>query len=303
MQFGVKVAERTSKPTNSSGSSDWIRYFRNSETRLRFLEEMSDWTEVWFHFSQSLRRNYPCTGDRDKCPGCTSDNEQEARASKKYLVNALSEGYVNLWMLPASTWDDLDRYKDKSGGTILDRDYTIVKHKGDRTTYSVDREERDRIDLAPFEAKKKDHQKMLYAAFTEVHPELALKSDDLPREEISKPAPRKSIAVSQDDLDKLSAEQVAELDRQAGWSATGSQATSMRDMMNDKDDNDPPPFKEPHPQQDQAVEEDEEQEISEDQLRAMTAPQIKALYAQCGLEAPDTEDVNALADKLIELLS
>ena len=301
MKFGVKVAERTSKPTNSSGSnSDWIRYFKNTETRLRFLEEMEEWTEVWFHFSQGLMRNYPCTGERDKCPGCTSENEKEARASKKYLVNALSDGYVNLWMLPASTWDDLDRYKDKSGGTILDRDYTIIKHKGDRTTYSVDREERDRIDLQPYESKKKDHQAMLFAAFVEVHPELALQSDDLPREE--KPAPRKSISLSQNDFDKLSAEQIAELDRAAGWSQTGSQASSMRDVMNEKADDDVPPS-EPQPQQDQAVEEDEDQEISEDQLRAMSVPQIKALFQQCGLEAPDTDDVNVLADRLIELLS
>jgi hypothetical protein len=34
----------------------------------------------------------------------------------------------------------------------------------------------------------------------------------------------------------------------------------------------------------------------------MSAPQIKALFQQCGLDAPDTDDVNALADRLIELL-
>lgn len=62
-----------------------------------------------------------------------------------------------------------------------------------------------------------------------------------------------------------------------------------------------PLFSEPQAQQDQAPE--EEQEISEDQLRAMSAPQIKALYDQCGLEAPDTEDTKVLADGLIKALS
>ena len=241
-----------------------------------------------------MSRKYPCTGDRDKCPGCQSDDERERRAGKKYLVNALQDGYVNLWMLPASTWDSLDRYKDKSGGTILDRDYTIIKNVGDRTSYDVDREERDRIDLAPYEEKKKDHQKMLVSAYAEVWGEVP----SAEREEVKKvPATRKVTAA---ELDQMTSAEVADLDGRGNY---GSQ-TSMREVMNEKDDSDLPPFKEPQPEQDQPVEEDsDEQEISEDQLRAMSAPQIKALFQQCGLEPPDTDDVAVLADKLIELLS
>jgi len=270
MKFGVKAGDpkaKAARDTNSSG--DWIRYFKDGETRMRFLEEMDNWTEYWSHWNVAKSRNFPCTGDRQTCPGCTSENERESRGSKKYLVNALTDGYVNLWMLPGSTFDDLDRYRDKSGGTIMDRDYTIVKFKkDDRTSYSVDREERDIIDLSSYESKKKDHQKMLMDAFVEVW---GAPPGGEPEEAREQPQPVREEPKS--------------------WSETGS--------MSDRDGE--PPFSQPQPQQDTAVEEDD-QEISEDQLRAMSATQIKALFTQCGLEVPDTEDTTELADQLIAAL-
>src|SRR5580765_1006110 len=97
MKFGIRAAEST-----STTDGDYIRYFKKGETRLRFLEEVGDWTEYWAHFNASKQRDYPCTGDRKTCPGCNSENEREAKASKRFLTNAVHEGFVNLYKVPAS---------------------------------------------------------------------------------------------------------------------------------------------------------------------------------------------------------
>lgn len=269
MKFGVRAAEATK--SSASGSTDWLRYFKDVETRLRFLDELDDWIEVWMHFSQSKMRRYPCTGDRDTCPGCLSENEREAKASKAYIVNALTDGYVNAWIIPGSLFEDMDRHKDKGGGTILDRDFTVVKKNTDAgVRYAVDREERDRIDLSRYEDKKRDPQKMLMDAYVEVWG--AQPGEKVTeREIIAKTPPRIMPKTFENEV-------------------KGSWGDNLGD-----------PPSEPQAQQDSEPEED--QEISETQLRAMSAPQIKALFVQCGLEVPATDETDKLADYLIASLT
>src|SRR5690242_18836978 len=100
MKFGVKASEAPKAGTSKSGGK-FINYFQKGDKTLRFLEEMNDWTIFYDHFNQAKRRSFPCTGDKKTCPGCTAENERDASASKRYLVNAVepSTGYVNLWKI------------------------------------------------------------------------------------------------------------------------------------------------------------------------------------------------------------
>jgi hypothetical protein len=279
MKFGVRAAESTK--SSGAGSSDYLRYFRDKETRLRFLEEMDDWTEVWMHFSPGKSRTYPCTGERESCPGCLSENEREAKAAKKYIANALQEGYVNAWILPGSLWDDMDRHKDKGGGTILDRDFTVIKKDTEAgIRYAVDREERDRIDLSKYDDKKRDHQQMLQDVYVEVW-------GGLPGEKVTEREPIIKAPIRRDDPTPT-ARYEDKATTTKPWSDEGTKGYG-----------DPP--SEPQPQSDPEAEGD--QELSENQLRAMSAPQIKALFIQCGLIVPETDNTDELSDQLIAALA
>lgn len=271
MKFGTRAGDSTRKTStggSGGGNADWLRYFKDTETRMRFLDELDDWIEVWMHWSPSASRSYPCTEDFDTCPGHNSENERERSASKRYIVNALVDGYVNAWIIPGSLWDDMNRHADKAGGTILDRDFTVVKKNTDAgVRYAVDREERDRIDLSKYDDKKKNIGKMLEDVYVEVWgklPAAGEENQDPPRREVVD----KEIKAPTTAKEKLEADTAG----------------------------DPPT--EPAPQGDE-----EEQEISEDQLRAMSAPQIQALFRQCGLEVPESDDSAYLADELIKALA
>jgi len=62
------------------------------------------------------------------------------------------------------------------------------------------------------------------------------------------------------------------------------------------------PPSEPQPEDDQVAAADDEVTLSEDELRAMPADEIKALIKQCGFQVIDEDDPNALADYLIRML-
>lgn len=290
MRFGTKVSEA---PKSTGGKGTFIKYPKDGDNRLRCLEEIDDWTEYWEHFDKEKQRSYPCSGDRSTCKGCVEkDNDETGNvwgAQKKYLVNALDPdtGYVNLWKLPASTKDDFDRYSDRDGG-ITKRDYTVIKYKGSdgKVKYSVDREERDNIDLAQYAEKMKDHQVGLNEAWEEMFGPIDQQSQDpddkpklhaVPSEVADLPVINKKTSVTPEELDA---------------------ARREREKAHKEDPSVPPT----EPAQESDAEQ-ESQVMSEDELRKMNATQIKALFQQCGFEAPDTDDTDVLADKLIELLS
>jgi hypothetical protein len=171
MQFGIaQGVEPAYDPEASGPQGSYIKYFKDKATTLMFLEEIKDWTSVWMHFNQTKNRDYPCTDDRPTCPGHNSENEREAKASKRYIANALNveTGYVDLYKIPYSIIDDLLRQSDKFG-TIMDRPYTIYKDQvANKTSYSIDREDPTDIDLSEAKTQLKDHQEALAEAFREV---------------------------------------------------------------------------------------------------------------------------------------
>lgn len=274
MQFGVKQGEAPAYDPDAGASGSYIKYFKDNETRLRFLEETVEWTEVWMHFSQSKSRDYPCTGVRSTCPGCNHENQREAKASKRYIVNALAPktGYVDLWKIPASIFDDFDRQYQLSG-TVQDRDFTVIKFlKEGRTNYSTDKEDKDGLDLTEYRALMKDHQEALAEAFREVWGALPNEEGYTGGDLYEAPAPKPRLNVVPE----------PKAEPQKSWSDGGY----------------PDPPSEPA-----APEVPEQQEITEAQLRAMTADEVLAVYRVAGVPVPAFSDKDELVDKLIAALS
>lgn len=274
MKFGVKQGEAPAYDPEGGSGGSYIKYFKDNETRLRFLEEVTDWTEVWMHFSQSKSRDYPCTGDRGSCPGCNHENEKEAKASKRYIVNAVAtkSGYVDLWKIPVSIIDDIIRQSNNDGGTIKARDYTILKYQKDGgTKYSIDKEDRAPMDLEQYSSVMKDHQEALADAFRDVWGGLPNEDDYIGGELYEAPRPRVTVATSAPPA--------------GSWSSTGSG------------------YQEDPPSKPAAHQEPEQQEITEAQLRAMSAEGIFEVYKMAGIPVPAFSDKDDLVNKLIAALS
>lgn len=274
MQFGVKVADAPAQSEEAGGS--FIKYFpKKGDYRLRYLEEVSEWTRYYEHFHQGKQRSFPCTGEKSTCPGCTSSNEKTASASKRYLVNCLdpATGYVDLYKIPTSIKGDFDRFSDKDGGTILNRDYTVVRYEEDgKVKYSLDREDREPRDLTEARTHIKDHQEALAAAYVEVWgglPGAETDSDD----ELAAPVNKSEARAT------------------------------LQDQINKKlTDPDNPPSEPVSP----PVEAEQEQEttLSEDALRAMKPDELRTLFVRCGLQDPGPDkSADELTDMLIEALA
>jgi hypothetical protein len=275
MQFGVAQAQEPAYDPEANGSQgSYIKYFKDKATTLIFLEEIKDWTSVWMHFNQTKNRDYPCTDDRPTCPGHNSENEREAKASKRYIVNALNTetGYVDLYKIPYSLIDDLLRQSDKFG-TIMDRPYTIYKDQvANKTSYSIDREEKTDTDLTEAKTQLKDHQEALKEAFREVW-------GGLP------------------DEPEYSGGQLFGLEEPitaAGYLKPLDKPRSMADA--DRFPDDPP--SEPAAQQDEG-----QRELTMEQLQAMDVNEVIEVYRIAKLPVPAFKDHDDLVKQLVAALS
>lgn len=285
MKFGVRAGDAPAYNPNSGTSGEYVRYlkyFTQKATTLRYLEEPDEWTKVFMHYNQEKKREYPCTDDFATCPGHNSAFERERSTSVRYIVNALDTetGYVDLFKIPSSIYDDFVRFRDKFG-TIKDRDYTVYKsgEGKEKTSYSVDREEPFKLDLSKY--KLATHNDALEEVFREVWggtPEepgyrgmVYGGDDDFTPDGYLKPVEPGEPSI---DLPK----------REQKWE--------------DKFPADPP--SEPAAQRD---EEQQEVEITEAELRAMTAAQVIDIYKRAGIAIPTFSDKDELVDQLISALS
>lgn len=276
MRFGTSYTEDRQNAAAGSGGK-WIKGWKSGETKVWFLEELNDWTTYYEHFNQSKQRFYPCTGDKENCPGCTSDVEDERSASKRYLVNCRVGSYVDLYKIPASLIDSITRAADRDSGSLMKRPFLVIKTgKGKNgTNYDFDREERESYpgELDEDLGKIQDHQEALRAAYEEVwgpiEDEAEAPQTKPRRRSPAKPKPEEPPAQK-------------------------------------PTDDDPP--SEPQPEEPGAEEEDEV--LSEDQVRAMSADDLLDLYERCGIEVSaklvgqsDEAYRVMLADNLINALA
>lgn len=159
---GADEAEET------AGSTGYLRYFKNPATTFRILQDPTEgWKTYWEHFNPG-GFPFPCTGDRQSCPGCTSDNEKVRKASKRVAINVLEGEYVNVYKFPKTLADKLQNRAERIG-TLKDRDYTVYKMQEKntdgslRTDYDIEGGDKEAKDLAQYELK--DVEEMLQDAY------------------------------------------------------------------------------------------------------------------------------------------
>lgn len=137
MQFGKRKADAPDEP---SGDGLYLRTFKDGDTKVRFLQETDDWIVFREHYNKE-RRAYPCTEDKDSCPGCTSSDEDEQRSTRKYatLLHVTKGNYVAPFRIPMSLARRMFARAERNDGVITDRDYIIMRSgKGLETDYDVD---------------------------------------------------------------------------------------------------------------------------------------------------------------------
>ena len=119
----------------------WIKKFKPGSHRLRLLVEPNKFTSYREHYSKVLSLSFPCTEDTNSCTmGCQSDHEATRKRQRFFAFNALDDqGRLNLFKVGVGVWEDLKDEQEEAGGSLLDRDITIIR-KGttmDDTRYKV----------------------------------------------------------------------------------------------------------------------------------------------------------------------
>lgn len=166
MQFGKKWDEVVEE---SASGSDYIKYFKDDPTTFRIAQEPTEWIGYWEHYNPG-GFPFPCTGDRQTCPGCTSKNEKMKKASRKIVIQVIENGFVNAYKFPKTLADKLDNRAQRIG-TVRDRDYTVIKLKtknsdgSTKVDYDLEGGDKEPYDFSDVEFK--DVEAMLAAAYNE----------------------------------------------------------------------------------------------------------------------------------------
>lgn len=143
MEFGTPK-----KDAPERGAGKYLRRFKPGENRVRFLEDTDDWLEFWEH--RIGRNAFPCTGDKQTCPGCTHEDEKVYKASQRYgtYVYLPQNKAVLPFAVPRTVCDKMEIRAARNDGTITSRDYVIIRTgEGIGTEYDVDNEEKYDLDL------------------------------------------------------------------------------------------------------------------------------------------------------------
>lgn len=170
MKFGSS-AQEAEKEAPRGGDSDalFMRYLKDGDQTFRILNEPSEWLYYWEHFNPG-GFPFPCNSEeRDKCPGCQSDNPKMVKASRRVAVNAWDGQYQNVWKIPKTVADKLKNRFERLG-TITDRDYTFTRIKtgtGDNARYDYDLEGGEKVATDWTPADMIDPEILLAAAYEE----------------------------------------------------------------------------------------------------------------------------------------
>jgi len=254
MQFGTRKADVP------EGNGNYLRNFRKGETLVRFLTEVDDWTQFHEHFNTN-GRSFPCTGDRDTCPGCTSSNEKVSERKRRYgvLLKLVKQDKVVPYRVPMTLGDRMTARSERNGGTILSRDFVVLKSgSGMDTEYDVDQEDKYPVDIKEEIAKAQcTVQEALAAAFEENAP-----GQDTGKKPVKAEREPERVPLAKDTA---------------------------------KDYGNPP--SEPQPQKD--AEAEESVDLTEAQVRDMSKSELRELCAKAGVTFDDEDTRGELADRLI----
>jgi hypothetical protein len=167
MRFGTAKKDAVD---DYSGDGLYLRTFKDGDTTVRFLEETDDWIQFREHYTRD-RKSFPCTGDKWSCPGCTSDDEEVSRSSRKYACNVyvVKGGYVAPYRIPITLAKKMFTRSERNDGTVLNRDYTVMKTgKGMDTDYDVEQDDKYTMDVKTLLKDGQDIEEILQASFNEI---------------------------------------------------------------------------------------------------------------------------------------
>lgn len=167
MQFGQRKADA---PPIMEGSGNYLRNFKDGDTLIRFIEETDDWIVFREHYTTD-RRSFPCTEDRDTCPGCTSDVESVQRANRKYATNVWlpKVDQVLPFRIPITLAKRVFSRAERNEGIVTNRDYVIMKSgKGMDTEYDIEADDKYAVDLKDLRSKAMNVQEILADSFNEI---------------------------------------------------------------------------------------------------------------------------------------
>lgn len=159
VSFAKKASNiREDLKKSSGGNAGWLRGIKDGkDLRVRFLQDPEEWLEYGEHYARSTGF-FPCTGD-ETCGGCASDDDRMAKPSTKYIAQVLIQhedgakdvGQVRALKIPRTLANKLTIRAERSGNTLLDRDYTILRRgSGTDTEYDVEREDKAPMDLSKY---------------------------------------------------------------------------------------------------------------------------------------------------------
>ncbi len=169
MQFGTKKADATTQVVDGGEVLKYLRNFREGDNEVRFIDEVDDWISFSEHYSAD-GKSFPCTLDKQSCPGCTSEIEKVQRASRKYATNVklVGNGMVLPFRIPMSLAKKLFNRAERNG-TITNRDYIVMREgKGLDTEYDLEQGDRGEVDLSALREQSMDIEDVLVTAYEEV---------------------------------------------------------------------------------------------------------------------------------------
>lgn len=143
MAFGKRlesiqnIKNMLQKGASGGSGSQWIKYVpRDGSLNVRFVEDPEEWFLYYEHYDKIAKRSFPCTTERDSCPGCVGGMD----SSTRYLANALDvdENKVIPLQMPKTLVNRLIvRYEKR--GTLLDVDYELMRSgSGKDTMYDLE---------------------------------------------------------------------------------------------------------------------------------------------------------------------
>lgn len=182
MKFGTKKSDVVE--FDSSGSFDfkpYLRNFRNGDNLVRFVEEVDDWIMFYEHFTPE-NKSFPCTGERNSCPGCTSDNERMKKASRKYATNLqlVEQNVVLPFRIPMGLAKKLFNRAERNG-SITTRDYVVMREgQGLETEYDLEQDDKRPENIEALRGKAHDLQEIFQSMYDEIWGEGTVEVDEEP---------------------------------------------------------------------------------------------------------------------------
>jgi hypothetical protein len=277
VSFGSRAGSNIKNDVKkASGGGKYLRTLKaGKDCRVRFLQDPEDWVAYREHYSQATKF-FPCTQD-ETCPGCNSEDGALKRAGRRYISNvvivseheARDEGQVALLKLPVDLANRLIGKAERNKGTLLTRDYTLIRSgNGLDTTYDVEAEDPSKINVDAY--PKLEAEQYLEEMFESAFPDTR-KPVETRRAEGNLLTPRPNPI-------------------------TGA---VNKEKPVDPIEGDEPPFEEAP-----KAEAEGDQELTEDAIRAMSEEDLRELLTTGGVEnVPEDAHGSDLADWVVNEFS